>query len=107
MKKNIMIGIAVALVIVATAFVTSCQCSRHPEQQDKIEEIQTQIDSVYVVRDSIIQRIDTVYKKIEVVKKEYEKDVDRINSNTPNEDYIFFTDYINSNRARLSNSISD
>lgn len=101
MKKQIIIGVSVVLVIVATALAINRQCSRELYQEDRIEQIQTRIDSIYIVRDSIIERIDTVYKQIDDVKKEYEKEVDRINSNTINEDFIFFTDYINSNRARL------
>lgn len=101
MKKYIIVGVAVALVIAATVLTINKQCSRQPYQENNIEQIQTQIDSIYIVRDSIINRIDTVYKQIDDVNKEYEKEVDRINSNTPNEDLIFFSDYINSNRARL------
>lgn len=71
------------------------------EYVEKIGSLQSQIDSISTLRDSIDQRIDTVTITIEKTHIQYEKDRTTILSNTTSEDYVFFLDYIRSNKARL------
>ena len=74
----------------------------HPEEFiEKIDSLDSKIDSIYVIRDSICEKIDTVYVKLEDNNKQYEENFNRVINNDANEDYMFFLDYINTNRARL------
>ena len=59
------------------------------------------IDSIYLIKDSIVKEIDTIYYQLEENNSKYEEDLSTIISNTVSEDYIFFRDYIKSNRTRL------
>ncbi len=71
----------------------------HPDEFT--EKVDSQVDSIYVVRDSILEKIDTVYIKLENNDKQYEENFNRVINNDASEDYVFFLDYINSNRARF------
>lgn len=73
---------------------------------EKIDSLDSKIDSVYVIGDSIREKIDTVYIKLEDNNKYYEENFNRVINNDASEDYVFFLNYINANRARLD-SISD
>lgn len=68
---------------------------------EKIDSLNSKIDSIYIVRDSICEKIDTVYIKLENNNKQYEENFNRVINNDASEDYVFFLDYINANRARL------
>jgi hypothetical protein len=68
---------------------------------EKIDSIQSEIDKLSDIKDSINQRIDTVTITIEKTHIQYEKDRTTIISNTTDEDYVFFIDYIRKNRSRL------
>ena len=61
----------------------------------------SRVDSIYLIRDSIVKEIDTIYYQLEENNSKYEEDLNTIISNTVSEDYIFFRDYIKSNRSRL------
>ena len=71
------------------------------EYVEKIDSLQYQIDSVSTLRDCVDQRIDTVTITIEKTHLQYEEDRNTILNNTTSEDYVFFLDYIRSNKARL------
>lgn len=68
---------------------------------NKINSLQSEIDSITTLRDSIDRRIDTVTVTIEKTHIQYEKDYTTIINNTTSEDYVFFLEYIRSNKARL------
>ena len=68
---------------------------------NKIDSLQSEIDSITTLRDSIDRRIDTVIVTIEKNHIQYEKDYTTIMNNTTSEDYVFFLEYIQSNKARL------
>lgn len=101
--------LAVLIVLWAAAVCLCCYfCSdRVPATQnpdefiEKIDSLDSKIDSVYVIRDSICEKIDTVYVKLENNNKQYEENFNRVITNDASEDYVFFLDYINANRARL------
>ena len=61
----------------------------------------SRVDSIYLIRDSIVKEIDTIYYQLEENNSKYEEDLSTIISNTVSEDYIFFRDYIKSNRTRI------
>ena len=68
---------------------------------NKIDSLQSEIDSITTLRDSIDRRIDTVIVTIAKTHIQYEKDHTTIINNTTSEDYVFFLEYIRSNKARL------
>lgn len=71
------------------------------EYIDKINSLQSEIDSITTLNDSIDRRIDTITITIEKTHVQYKKDRNTILNNTTSEDYMFFLEYIRSNRARL------
>ena len=80
---------------------------KHPDEFiEKIDSLDSKIDIIYVVKDSICEKIDTVYVRLEDNNKQYEENFNRVINNDTSEDYVFFLDYINSNRVRLD-SISN
>lgn len=101
--------LAALVILWATVVFLVCYLgsSRVPEQTnpeefiEKIDSLDSKIDSVYVIRDSICEKIDTVYIRLENINKQYEENFNRVINNDASEDYVFFLDYINSNRARL------
>lgn len=101
--------LAVLVVLWAAAVCLSCYfySNRVPATQnpdefiERIDSLDSRIDSVYVIRDSIYEKIDTVYVKLENNNKQYEENFNRVITNDASEDYVFFLDYINANRARL------
>lgn len=106
--------LAVLVILWATAVCLSCYfyanetpITQNPDEFiEKIDSLDSKIDSVYVIGDSIREKIDTVYIKLEDNNKYYEENFNRVINNDVSEDYVFFLNYINSNRARLD-SISD
>lgn len=106
--------LAVLVVLWAAAVCLFCYfysnrvpANQNPEKFiERIDSLDSKIDSVYVIGDSIREKIDTVYIKLEDNNKYYEKNFNRVINNDASEDYVFFLNYINANRARLD-SISD
>lgn len=66
-----------------------------------IESTQSKIDSLTIVRDSIDKQIDTITITIEKTYIQYEKDRNIILNNNINEDYMFFSDYVEQQSSRL------
>lgn len=101
--------LAVLVVLWATVVFLVCYLgsSRIPERTnpdefiERIDSLDSKIDSVYDIRDSICEKIDNTYIKLEDNNKQYEENFNRVINNDVNEDYVFFLNYINSNRARL------
>ena len=102
-KKNWQILLVIAVGII----LWCCWPKDDPSVPDvskyveKIDSLQFQIDSISTLRDSVDQRIDTVTITIKKTHIRYEKDRNTILNNTTSEDYVFFLDYIRSNKARL------
>ena len=98
-----------AVLVFLVCYLGSARISeqKHPDEFiEKIDSLDSKIDSIYVVKDSICEKIDTVYVRLEDNNKQYEENFNRVINNDTSEDYVFFLDYINSNRARLD-SISN
>lgn len=98
-----------AVLVFLVCYLGSARISeqKHPDEFiEKIDSLDSKIDSVYIVEDSIREKIDTVYIKLEDNNKYYEENFNRIINNDASEDYVFFLNYINANRARFD-SISD
>ena len=97
----------ILFIILAILLFSFCHLCSKPKSEnsdefiEKLDSLNSQIDSIYIVKDSILESIDTVYIQLNNNNKQYEKDFNRIVNNDANEDYVFFLNYINSNRARL------
>lgn len=98
---------AAAVCLFCYFYSNRAPATQNPDELiEKIDSLDSKIDSVYVIRDSICEKIDTVYVKLEDNNKYYEENFNRVINNDASEDYVFFLNYINANRARLD-SISD
>lgn len=86
--------ILVIFIIIIPLFFKFCS-----NKEEKIDN--PKIDSIYIVKDSIINKIDTVYYKINNINEEFKKDLDIINNNITDDNYLFFIEYINTNKGRL------
>ena len=67
----------------------------------KIDSLESELISIQERRDEVKEEIDTVYIQLKNVDKEYAKAVDRVIANSPDDDYCFFVEYLERNRARL------
>ena len=67
------------------------------------KEIETLIDS----KDSIENQIDTVWIELNNVDQDYETAINTIINNAPDSNYVFFIEYIGSQKQRLDSVISD
>lgn len=103
-KKIILVILWIVITILYCYFFRKCQVDIQtiPEESiEKIDSLGSKIDSIYIVKDSICEKIDTIYVKLEDNNKQYEENFSRVINNDANEDYVFFLNYINSNRERL------
>lgn len=73
---------------------------------NKIDSLELEISNIQKIRDSIRSSIDTVFINIKDNEKRYEKIRDTIRSNSVNDDYLFFTEYLKWNKNRF-NSINN
>lgn len=109
-KKVLAVHIVLWIVIVCLFcyfYLNRVPANQNPEEFiEKIDSLDSKIDSVYVIGDSIREKIDTVYIKLEDNNKYYEENFNRVINNDASENYMFFLNYINTNRARLD-SISN
>lgn len=71
------------------------------EYIEKIDSLESEISIFQFKKDSIDTVIDTVYIKIKDNNKRYEKNINNIINNSTNDDYLFFTKYIERNKTRF------
>ena len=76
------------------------------EYIEKIDSLESEISILQSKKDSIDIVIDTICVKIEDNNKRYEENSNIIISNSTNDNYLFFTDYINRNKFRLDSLIN-
>lgn len=74
---------------------------------ERIDSLESEISILQTKKDSIDLIIDTVYVRIENNNKRYEENSNTIINNSTNDNYLFFTDYINRNRFRLDSLINN
>lgn len=68
---------------------------------ERIDSLELELSTLRQTRDSVRSSIDTITIKISDNKKNYEEIRDIILSNSVNDDYVFFTEYLRQNRERL------
>ena len=68
---------------------------------EKIDSLKFELTTLQQNRDSVRSLIDTITIKINDNKKNYEKIHNVILSNSINDDYVFFTEYLKWNNERL------
>lgn len=62
---------------------------------EKIDSLESEISYLTASKDSIKSRIDTVYVKLKANNDNYEKVYNIIINNSIDDDYLFFTEYLN------------
>lgn len=105
MNKRSLIPIFAIIAMCICGFVGGYYFS-NKVTKPKIEKV----DSVKVYKDTItkyIDKIDTVRITLSETNREYEETVDFLISNSPDSSYVFFIDYIESQRSRIDSVISD
>jgi peptidoglycan hydrolase CwlO-like protein len=68
---------------------------------EQIDSIESALDDLQVKKDSTNSQIEAIVIKIKENSDKYEKVSNTIINNTPTDDYLFFSNYINSNKSRL------
>lgn len=68
---------------------------------EKIDSLGLELNALKQIRDSIRSSIDTITIEINNNKESYEETRDIILSNSVDNDYLFFTDYLRKNKERL------
>lgn len=93
MNKNIVtIGLIILLLIgsfFGGRYYERCSC-----QTDIKDTIQTVVEKIVVKNDSIFKVNDSINIKVIEIEKTYEKTIDDIIRNNPDDDYNFFSTYI-------------
>ena len=93
MNKNIVtIGLIILLLI--GSFFGGRYYERCSYQTDIKDTIQTVVEKIVVKNDSIFKVNDSINIKVIEIEKTYEKTIDEIIRNNPDDDYNFFSTYI-------------
>lgn len=80
------------------------QTNKKLDSKELIEQIDSLESKTIILQyknDSIDQVIDTIYITLKENNKRYEENSNVIINNSVDEDYVFFTNYINRNKARF------
>ena len=67
---------------------------------EKIDSLELELSTFRQIRDSVRSSIDTITIKISDNEKNYEEIRDIILSNSANDDYMFFTEYLSKREQR-------
>ena len=99
-------------VIFCICFVVAClfffNHNKTNVDYNKVDSLETVVKTLEQKRDTIRERIDTTIIKIKENEKYYKEVVNNIVTNNTDDDYIFFINYLKSNRERYdSNNYSD
>lgn len=93
MNKNIITFVLIVILLIGSFFG-----GRYYEQQSYQTEvkdtIQTAIEKIVIKNDSILKVNDSINIKVIEIEKTYEKTIDDIIRNNPDDDYNFFSAYI-------------
>lgn len=93
MNKNIVtIGLMILLLIGSFFGGRYYECCSY--QTDIKDTIQTVVEKIVVKNDSIFKVNDSINIKVIEIEKTYEKTIDDIIRNNPDDDYNFFSTYI-------------
>ena len=68
---------------------------------ERIDSLELELSTLQQTRDSVRSSIDTITIKISDNEKNYEEIRDIVLSNSVNDDYVFFTEYLKQNRERF------
>ena len=97
----IVLGI-IAAILLYRAYSTDSKIVLDPKELiDKVDSLNKKVNVLQEKKDSTKTRIDTLVVRIKENNIKHEKISNTIVSNTPTDDYLFFTEYINSNSSRL------
>ena len=93
MNNNIITFVLIVILLLGSFFG-----GRYYEQQSYQTEvkdtIQTAIEKIVIKNDSILKVNDSINIKVIEIEKTYEKTIDDIIRNNPDDDYNFFSTYI-------------
>lgn len=106
MQKGIKIILIISLilnVLLGYILINKTKKSEYNinEYNSRIDSLESVLSSIDNKRDSVRIKIDSVYINLGNVKEEYEKISNDIITNNVSDDYLFFTEYLRKNKARL------
>ena len=93
MNKNI-VTIGLIILLLVGSFFGGRYYERQSYQTEVKDTIQTVIDKIVIKNDSILKVNDSINIKVIEIEKTYEKTIDDIIRNNPDDDYNFFSTYI-------------
>lgn len=93
---SITINLALGFILLSRPRSEEPDFSIYTERIDSLE-----LSTLRQTRDSVRSSIDTITIKISDNEKNYEEIRDIILSNSVNDDYVFFTEYLKQNKERL------
>lgn len=100
MQKALKVILIISIVInIILGFVLISRCPRHYTVNpniyiNKIDSLELELANIYSTRDSIRCAIDTIIVEINKNNNSYEEVRNTILSNSTNDDYLFFTEYL-------------
>lgn len=101
-KIILFISLAVNLALGYFLYSKSAPVSLDSEQYvAKIDSLESELTFIQEHRDKVKEEIDTVYVQLQNVDKEYVETRNRVIANSLDDDYCFFIEYLERNRARL------
>lgn len=92
MKKKLIISGLIALLLIISFCIG--RCSRSVKETGIKDTIAPKIEKLIIRNDSILRVNDSINFKVIEIEKTYEKTIDDIIRNNPNDDYNFFSTYI-------------
>lgn len=101
-KVILSISLAINLALGYLLYNEPAPVSSDSEQYiAKIDSLESELTSIQERRDEVKKEIDTIFVQLKTVDKEYAEACDRVIANSPDDDYCFFVEYLERNRARL------
>lgn len=92
MNKNIITFGLMVILLIGSFF--GGRYYEHQSYQTEVKDtIQTVIDKIVIKNDSILKVNDSINIKVIEIEKTYEKTIDDIIRNNPDDDYNFFSTY--------------
>ena len=101
-KVILSVSLAVNLILGYLLYNRPTHTSSDPKEfVERIDSLESELVSIQERRDEVKEEIDTVYILLKNVDKEYAEARDHIIANSLDDDYSFFVEYLERNRARL------
>ena len=100
MKFKHIIAIILLLSLIGNGIMVFYLTKRPIEK----EIVKTQLDTLYLKRDSVLIKVNQSKTVIKAIEKQYEEDYNCLINGSVDSNYLFFINYLESQRERLFDS---